>query len=106
MQEKVNEWYGKVESEFNEHFNNYDKAISFDIKKTVDVRVKDFKPGSHESVDTKADEETGETAVMIPEALAITIIGGAAAVIGAGTGGEAVTARKRTVERKAVIRCA
>lgn len=87
LQEKVNEWYGKVESEFNEHFNNYDKAISFDIKKTVDVRVKDFKSGSHESVDTKADEETGETAVMIPEALAITIIGGAAAVIGAGTGG-------------------
>ena len=86
LQARVRELYAEAESDFKESFNKYDKSISFDTKKTMDVRNKSFKPGSHESVDTKADEKSGETSISIPEALAIAIIGGGAAILGAGAG--------------------
>jgi hypothetical protein len=43
---------------------------------------------AHFSISTNADKDSGETAVSIPEALAIVIIGGGAALAGTGTGGK------------------
>lgn len=86
LQARVRELHAEAESDFKESFNNYDKSISFDTKKIMDIRVKNIKPGSHGSVDTKADKKSGETALPIPEALAVVIIGGGAALAGAGAG--------------------
>ena len=52
----------------------------------VDTPVKEVLP-AEATIDTKADETAGETGVSIPEALAIALIGGAAAMAGAGVGG-------------------
>ena len=100
LQARVKELYAEAESDFRESFNHYDKSISFDTKKTMDVRAKGFKPDSHESVDTKADERSGERSISIPEALAIAIIGGGAAILGAGAGAGSGNSKEEEHRRK------
>ncbi|MDD2618961.1 MAG: hypothetical protein PHT87_09220, partial [Bacteroidales bacterium] len=72
----------------------YDEPI---IGKTMEKKGSD-KPDSL-VIGTKADKDSGETDVSIPTALAIVIIGGAAAIIGAGAGSDPDNSDKKKKSR-------
>lgn len=88
LEARARELFAEAENDFKSIHNDFDKSIVFETKKTMDIRVKNYKPGgSRGSIDTDADDKSGEAAVSIPAALAIVIIGGISAIAGAGTGG-------------------
>lgn len=100
LETKAREVFNASENDFNSLYNSYDKSITFNTKKTTDIKVNNKKPGSvHESVDTDADSKSGETALPIPEALAIAILGGAAALLGAGSGGNDSVSKEKKKSR-------
>ncbi|SDZ12823.1 hypothetical protein SAMN05660462_01954 [Proteiniborus ethanoligenes] len=74
-----------AEQDFKDLMARAENSIRFETKKTMDIKVKNYKPkGSAGLVNTSAEKEAGETNVSIPAAFTIVIIGAGAALAGAG----------------------
>lgn len=73
------------------------------VERDANVLIAGYKPGTDSkksgTVNIDADKDTGETDVTIPEALAIVIIGGAAAITGAGAGSDPDNGDKKKKSR-------
>ena len=73
------------------------------VERDANVLIAGYKPGTDSkksgTVNIDADKDTGETDVTIPEALAIVIIGGVAAITGAGAGSDPDNGDKKKKSR-------
>jgi hypothetical protein len=94
------EWHHENPDEIlRESMSQLYSTVYFQVEQVKLGKVKDTTVGATGKVDTRADKDKGETDVSIPEALAIVIIGGAAAITGAGAGSDPDNSDKKKKNR-------
>jgi hypothetical protein len=101
-------FFNQTKSAMTTALNDFLGTGSITVEREVNVLIADYKPGTDSkktgTVNTDADSEGGETDVSIPEALAIVIIGGATAIVGAGTGSGSDDSSKKKNRYKMCLR--
>jgi hypothetical protein len=101
-------FFNQTKSAMTTALNDFLGTGSITVEREANVLIADYKPGTDSkktgTVNTDADSEGGETDVSIPEALAIVIIGGATAIVGAGTGSGSDDSSKKKNRYKMCLR--
>jgi hypothetical protein len=96
-------FFNQTKSAMTTALNDFLGTGSITVEREANVLIADYKPGTDSkksgTVNIDADKDTGETDVTIPEALAIVIIGGAAAITGAGAGSDPDNGDKKKKSR-------